>query len=187
MPNRKTGRTTTTATRTITDIARPVHGPWSVRPSLLSLLLALGTAIPANAQKYDQAKDSDMVTKDGVDFLRIATQGCGFGAICSHTVYDAAGNKVIIVTVESFKDPAAVNQSNPNGNVSFSTYTFPTLSKQAEYPYVRAKAKKVAMDIDSNELIRDGKLNEEAVNTFVLVNGMKFSQQRESIIRVISR
>lgn len=46
---------------------------------------------------------------------------------------------------------------------------------------------KLAKDIDSNELIRDGVLNEEAVNEFVLVNGMKFSQQRDGIIRVISR
>lgn len=128
-----------------------------------------------------------MVTKDGADYMRIETKGCGFGQTCAHHVYDAAGNKVIIVTIESFKDPAAVNQSNPNGNVFFGTYIFPTLNQKAEYAYARGKAAKLAKDIDSNELIRDGVLNEEAVNEFVLVNGMKFSQQRDGIIRVISR
>ncbi|HNI04118.1 MAG TPA: hypothetical protein PL010_05755 [Flavobacteriales bacterium] len=143
--------------------------------------------LPTAAQKYDQKKGSEMVTKDGVDFLRIETKGCGFSPMCSFNVYDAEGNKVIIVTVENFKDPAAVNQSNPEGIVRFSTYSFPTLDKQAEYAMFRIKAEKVAKEIDSNELILDGKLNEEAVNAFVLVHGMKFSQQRESIIRVISR
>jgi hypothetical protein len=158
----------------------------SVR-ALIALLLLLVAATPTTAQKYDQKKGSDMVTKNGVDFLKIETKGCGFGQTCAFNVYDAQGNKVIIVTMESFKDPAAVNQSNTDGNVFFSTYIFPTLNTKAEYAYVRGKAEKLAKDIDSNELIRDGMLNEEAVNEFVLVNGMKFSHQRDGVIRVISR
>jgi len=155
--------------------------------ALIPLILFLGLASPVSAQKYDQKKGSDMVTKDGVDFLKIETKGCGFGQTCAFNVYDAQGNKAIIVTMESFKDPAAVNQSNTDGNVYFSTYIFPTLNTKAEYAYVRGKAEKLAKDIDSNELIRDGMLNEEAVNEFVLVNGMKFSHQRDGVIRVISR
>lgn len=155
--------------------------------ALIALLLLLVVAAPATAQKYDQKKGSDMVTKDGVDFLKIETKGCGFGQTCAFNVYDAQGNKVIIVTMESFKDPAAVNQSNTDGNVYFSTYIFPTLNSKAEYAYVRGKAEKLAKDIDSNELIRNGMLNEESVNEFVLVNGMKFSHQRDGVIRVISR
>jgi len=179
---------TKTAIRTKKEIIDPLHRfrLCCVR-SFIALLLLLGAALPATAQKYDQKKDSDMVTKDGADYMRIETKGCGFGQTCAHHVYDAAGNKVIIVTIESFKDPAEVKQSNPSGNVTFSTYIFPTLDKKAEYAYVRAKAEKLAKDIDSNELIQDGLLNEEAVNEFVLVNGMKFSQQRDGIIRVISR
>lgn len=154
---------------------------------LLLWLFFLGLAVPATAQKYDQAKDSDMVTKDGKDYLKVETKGCGFDATCTHYVYDAAGAKVIIVTIDSFKDPAEVKQSNPNGNVTFSTYIFPTLDKRAEYAYVRGKAEKLVKDIDSNDLINEGLLNEEAVNEFVLINGMRFSQQRDGVIRVISR
>lgn len=157
-----------------------------VRP-LIALVLLLGAVVPATAQKYDQAKDSDMVTKDGKDYLKVETKGCGFDATCTHYVYDATGTKVIIVTIDSFKDPAEVKQSNPNGNVTFSTYIFPTLDKRAEYAYVRGKAEKLVKDIDSNDLIIDGLLNEEAVNEFVLINGMRFSQQRDGVIRVISR
>jgi hypothetical protein len=155
--------------------------------ALIPLILFLGLIVPATAQKYEQAKDSDMVTKDGKDYLKVETKGCGFDATCTHYVYDAAGTKVIIVTIDSFKDPAEVKQSNPNGNVTFSTYIFPTLDKRAEYAYVRGKAEKLVKDIDSNDLIIDGLLNEEAVNEFVLINGMRFSQQRDGVIRVISR
>lgn len=159
----------------------------SVLRNIAVLALVLGTAVSGTAQKYDQKKDSEIVTKDGVDYLRIETKGCGFTPDCAHHVYDAEGKKIIIVMIESFKDPAAVNQSNRDGNVSFSTYLFPTLDKKAEYVYVRAKADKLTKDIDRNDLIQDGLLNEEAVNEFILVNGMKFSQQRDGIIRVISR
>ena len=154
---------------------------------LLLWLFFLGVEVPATAQKYDQEKDSDMVTKDGVDHMRVETKGCGFGQTCAFNIYDSAGNKVIIVTMESFVDPAAVSQSNTKGTVNFSTYIFPTLNIKAEYAYVRGKAVKLAKDVDSNELMRDGMLNEEAVNEFVLVNGMKFSHQRDGVIRVISR
>ncbi len=176
------------ATCTMKEIIDPAH--WfrlvCVR-YLMPLIFFLGVVVPSSAQKYDQKKYSDIVTKDGVDYLKIETKGCGFGQQCAFHIYDAAGTKVIIVTMESFEDPAAVSKSDPEGTVRFSTYIFPTLEKKAEYAYVRGKAHKLVKDIDSNELIRDGMLNEEAVNEFVLVNGMKFSQQRDGIIRVISR
>ncbi len=158
----------------------------SSRALAIGLLLLCASA-PAFAQKFNQEKGSDMVTKDGAEYVRIETKGCGFGQLCSFNVLDATGNKVIIITMESFKDPATVMPSNPDGMVHFSTYTFPTLEKKAEYAYVRGKAVKLARDLDANDLIQNGTLNEKAANEFILVNGTKFSQQRESIIRVISR
>lgn len=154
---------------------------------LVPLLLVFGMTMPTMAQKYEQKKGSDMVTKNGVDYLRIETKGCGFGQPCTFHVFDATGQKVIIITMESFKDPAEVGPNDRDGQVYFSTYHFPTLDKKAEYASVRSKAEKLAKDIDSNGLFNDGILNEEAVNEFVLVNGSKFSQRRDNIIRVISR
>ena len=106
--------------------------------------------------------------------------------MCSFNIYDADGDRVIIVTMESFKDPAAVNQSNPEGYVRYSTYVFPTLDQKAEYAIVRSKPEKLVKDIDNNTLIEGGKLSSESVNEFVLVNGSKFSEQRSQIIRVIT-
>jgi len=155
--------------------------------AVIPLFLILGAATTSTAQKYEQKKGSDMVTKDGKEFLRMETKGCGFGQPCTFHVYDAAGTKVIIITMESFKDPAEVGPNDREGWVYFSTYYFPTLDKKAEYAFVRSKADKLAKDIDSNGLFQDGFLNMEAVNEFVLVNGTKFSQRRDNIIRVISR
>lgn len=150
------------------------------------LSVMVGLPLLTSAQKYKYDKKAEVVSKDGAAYLKVEKKGCGIGQLCSFNVYDDAGNKIMIVTMESFKDPAAVNQSNPEGYVRYSTYVFPTLDQKAEYAIVRSKPEKLVKDIDNNALIKEGKLNEESVNEFVLVNGSKFSEQRSQIIRVIT-
>ena len=153
----------------------------------LSLFVLFGSdAIAQKKDKYKYDEKTEMVSKNGSDYAKVTRRGCGFNAECIMSVFDAAGEKAIIVSMHSYVDPAAKSSSNPKGNVYYAEYLFPKLEKRAEYNMVRNKPDKLMKDIDKNGLMKDGKLDQAAAEEFVMIHGMKFSQERDRIIKVIT-
>jgi hypothetical protein len=67
--------------------------------------------------------------------------------------------------------------SNPEGIVRYYEYIFLVAKTKAEVEFLYIKEEKVAKSILKNNLIVNGKLNDKAVEEFILVHGTAFSER----------
>ncbi|MNY22517.1 hypothetical protein D3C86_1561350 [compost metagenome] len=81
---------------------------------------------------------------------------------------------------QDFNDSREVNNSNKNGRVTYFQVTFYHDKQQCEINPNMATYKGIAKCIVENDLIKDDAIDQEAENNFVLINGMKFSEQKRS-------
>jgi hypothetical protein len=79
-----------------------------------------------------------------------------------------------------FNNPSRITSGNPKGRVTYFEATFFNDGKKCEVDATGGK-KSVAKMIVENELILNNAVNEQAENTFVLINGMKFSEERNNM------
>lgn len=140
----------------------------------LFILLTSITSLLAQKPKYD--KKTNEVSVEGEHVFNII-RTCDFGQNCRFDVYDLAGERVMRINFLSFKSPVEVSSSNPTGNVDYLEFIFLESGKKAEYSIAPIHPKRVAAIIVSNNLIEEGKLNEEAVDEFILTNGTRFSER----------
>lgn len=140
----------------------------------LFILLTSITSLLAQKPKYD--KKTNEVSVEGEHVFNII-RTCDFGQNCRFDVYDLAEERVMRINFLSFKSPVEVSSSNPTGNVDYLEFIFLESGKKAEYSIAPIHPKRVAAIIVSNNLIEEGKLNEEAVDEFILTNGTRFSER----------
>jgi len=139
-------------------------------------VLLLSLPLAALAQKVNVDKKTNMVTVDKVYSFKIDRFDCGIGATnCHFDVSDTSGTKVLRINFREFKSFAERNASNPEGRIVYYEFVFLTSKTKAEINFVGGKEEKVAKAIVKNNLFLNGKLNEKAVEEFVLVNGTPFS------------
>lgn len=133
-----------------------------------------------NAQKVKLDSKTHQVTIDGVNSFKIERNGCGlFDAAgdCYFDVHDIDNNKIMRITLKDFKSPMERNSSNPDGKVIYFEFIFLASKTKAEIEIPALKEEKMAKYILKNELIVNGKLNDKAVEEFILVNGTAFSER----------
>lgn len=130
----------------------------------------------AQKPKYDEK--TKMVSLDGKDLFKLDRIGCGFGMVdCHYDIYDLQDNKIFRINFREFNSPVEVSSNNPKGRVTYFEFIFLASRQKAEVEELGIKQEKVAKMIIANNLIKDGKLDEKAVDEFILVNGTPFSER----------
>lgn len=128
------------------------------------------------SQKVDLNSKTNEVTVDGVHSFNIERSGCGFGMVdCHFDVFDTTGTKVIRINYRDFKSLVERQPSNPDGIVRYYEFIFLASKTKAEIEFMGIKEEKLAKTIVKNHLFNGGKLDEKAVEEFVLVHGTYFS------------
>ncbi len=141
---------------------------------LLALLLS---AFSAFSQKKKVTVDGDTIRINGESYAIIEKKGF---AAPTYTIKSMNGTPLMNWQFQDFNDPREANNSNPNGRVTYFQVTFFQDKQQCEVKPTMATEKGVAKCIVENELIKDGAIDQEVENNFVLINGMKFSRQQQS-------
>ena len=142
----------------------------------LILLLFITASCTTFAQKQKITVDEDTIRVDGVSFAILEKKT---PSAPSYTVKSMSGTPLMHWQFYDFNDPGEVSNSNTSGRVTYFQITFLGDKQQCEIRPVMANSKHVAKVIVENELIKNGAINQEAENNFVLINGMKFTEQKQ--------
>jgi hypothetical protein len=130
------------------------------------------------AQKVKLDSKTNMVTVDAVNSFKIERSGCGWGMPdCHFDVFDLDSNKVIRINYKEFKSPMERKASNPEGIVRYYEFIFLASKTKGEVEYMFIKEEKMAKSIVKYNLFTNGKLNDKAVEEFILVHGTDFSER----------
>jgi hypothetical protein len=95
---------------------------------------------------------------------------------------NADGKMLIVFKFASYRDPLLVSQSNTNGTQNYYEIKFfsdPVKESECRYMFLKGL---VSLVYDK-KLIVEGKLNEEKMEEFILINGSTFSRRRSELIR----
>jgi len=140
----------------------------------LSLLLPLF----GFSQDVDFDKKTNEITIDGKPTFKIDRQGCGFGDIeCYYKVLDLNGKFLFRANMREFNSPVEVSQANPKGRVIYLEFVFPETKQKAEIVFPGIKSEKVGKVIVKNGLIKEGALDQKAIDDFVFNAGTPFSER----------
>jgi hypothetical protein len=130
------------------------------------------------SQKIEVDDKTHEVKVDGKHSFNIERGGCGFGMPdCHFNVFDTEGTKVMRINYRSFNSLAEITSSNKQGTVDYYEFIFLASKTKAEITYMGIKEKALAKTIIENNLMSGGKLNDRAVEEFVLVHGAFFSNR----------
>ena len=151
---------------------------------MLMLAATLCLAGHLYAQKAEVNKNGELLS-DGKVIATIEKEGCGIvSPTCSFNVYNTDGDLLIIVMVLDYKDPSEVSSGNQDGTVRYLRYCFNGMGGHAELPDPASTVIKpihAAQSIVKWKLIRDGRLDEEAVRSFIQAYGTRFSERQEAL------
>lgn len=142
----------------------------------LSILL-FGLNSISFAQKQKVTLEEDTIKVNGVSYA-ILDKSAGLGF--DFKVKSLEGKDLFFLKFLDFNNPSRITSGNPKGRVTYFEATFFNDGKKCEVDATGGK-KSVAKMIVENELILNNAVNEQAENTFVLINGMKFSEERNNM------
>lgn len=144
-------------------------------------LLLLAFIFCASSLAFSQKKkvdiDGDTIKVDGASYAIIHKKGAGAPV---YTIRSMNGTALMHWQFLDFNDPNEVSKSNSSGRVTYFQVTFYNDKQQCEVRPNMATQKSVAKFIVENELIKDGAIDQEMENNFVLIHGMKFSDQKHN-------
>jgi hypothetical protein len=144
------------------------------------IIFALLFAVPffGIAQDVDFDKKTDEVIVDGSKVFKIERSGCGFGSVdCHYDIFDLEGNKLFKVNYRDFNSPVEVSKANPEGTVKYFEFVFFSSKQKAETDFTSIKEIHLAKFIVKNKLVKDGKINQPAVDEFVFSAGTPFADR----------
>ncbi|MFT6923148.1 MAG: hypothetical protein ACJA1C_002158 [Crocinitomicaceae bacterium] len=141
---------------------------------LLSTTLLFTSFLYSQTPEYE--KKTNKVKLDDVHLFDLI-RTCDNGQNCRFEIFDLSGKKIIRINHRSFKSLVEKTDTNPDGTVRYLEFIFLESGQKAEYDSSVIKQKRVAKLVVTNNLIKDGVLNEEAMNEFILVNGTPFSER----------
>lgn len=134
--------------------------------------LSIFFVFAANAQKVTFNEDTVLV--DGVSqFILLKGKGMSF----DFTVKNLKGEDLFFMQFLDFNNPNKISNSNPKGRVTYFEFTFFNDKQKCEHLGASTK-KGIAKFIVEQNLVKDQQVNQEAENKFVLINGMKFSEEK---------
>jgi hypothetical protein len=142
---------------------------------LLALIL-IGFQTVASAQKTKVTVDDDTIKVNEVPYaIMDKSPGLGF----DFKIKNLEGKDLFFMKFLDFYNPSRITSGNPKGRVTYFEVTFLNDGKKCEVS--SATKKGVAKMIIENDLIKENQVNTDAENTFVLINGMKFSEERNNM------
>ncbi|MDO7885224.1 hypothetical protein [Hymenobacter cheonanensis] len=151
--------------------------------NLLFLLAFSALATTSVAQKIKV--EGELITVDGQPYARIERDGCGaLNAGCMYYVKSLQNERLFIIKPLEFVDPATISASHPDGRTLYVQYIFTASRATTEtaYPSIMLlRALDIARKIYKAQLIKDGTLDQQAADAFVLANGMTFSERRREL------
>src|SRR5690554_758223 len=150
---------------------------------LTILITALVFSAVAFAQKAEVKKDK--ILSDGKSIAKIEKDGCGaLSPSCNFYVSSLGGEPLITVVALDMIDPMQSNAGNPEGKVRFLRFSFTGINGVAEIrnpAMLNTKPKDIAQSIVKARLIKDGKLDENAVLNFIQANGTYYTDRQREI------
>jgi hypothetical protein len=152
--------------------------PFAMKHLFCTLLISL-LSLGANAQKI--AVRQNLMTVDGQPYARLQANG---GALTSDQFYvnSLQGDRLFVVKLLTFNDPANASGSNPTGSTSYLQYVFPATGQIAETALPSLfRALSLARQLYPARLLKNGALDPQAVTEFVFVNGTPFSTRRQAL------
>jgi hypothetical protein len=155
-----------------------IHHPTPI--IMKSIILFAFVILPfcAFTQDVDFDKKTNELTIDGKPAFKIEREGCGFGDIeCYYKMLDLNGKFLFRANMREFNSPVEVSQSNPKGRVIYLEFVFPETKQKAEIVFPGIKSEKVGKVIVKNGLIKDGALDQKAIDDFVFNSGTPFSDR----------
>lgn len=121
--------------------------------------------------------DEDTIKVDGKPYAIFEkSKGLGF----DFTIKSMAGTELFFMQFLDFYNPSKVTTGNPKGRVTYFEVTFFNDKQKCEIDGSFTK-KSLAKFIVEKNLVVDGAVNQEAENKLILINGMKFSEERKSL------
>lgn len=157
-----------------------------MKKTLVLLACLTSFSLLSFAQKVDISKDNKIMV-DKTPIANIEKDGCGaFSIDCIYYISNLNDEPLITATAHSIILKSEISQYNPKGEVVFFRISFNGIDDVAEIPYT-LKAKSLAQTLVKAKLIKDNKLDENAVNNFVKSRGTTFSDkaERENTKKVI--
>lgn len=151
--------------------------------ALLCLLALSASATTVSAQKIKV--EGELITVDGQPYARIERDGCGaLTAGCLYYVKSLQNQRLFTIKPMEFVDPATISASHPDGRTMYVQYIFNASHATTEtaYPSIMLlRALDIARKIYKAQLIKDGTLDQQAADAFVLANGLTFSERRREL------
>lgn len=146
------------------------------------MLLALFVTTQAQKEKIKLAynkKTGIVSTETEPVFKVLEEKSAQLPTAKNYTIQNLEGKNLFILACNVFEDARERSQSNPSGEVIYYEVTFLNEKKdKVEIAYNTFM--NIMKVIYHSDLIKDGKLNPEAVELFVIKNGNKFGVQRDN-------
>lgn len=146
---------------------------------LIALLLAVGTTSFAQRQKVSVGNDGEMIV-NGDTVAYIEKEGCKLlSEECVFTIVDANNDLLITIRQESFTDKEQRSREFPNGTpTAYLVFSFRGWDEVAEVdsPF-SPKEDSIAKLVARHRLIKERRLDPEAVRQFITANGTRFSDR----------
>jgi hypothetical protein len=95
------------------------------------------------------------------------------------------GERLAIFNTQDYYDSKHITQGNPKGRVVYFDVTFMNDDMDKCETPINGFKKTLAKEIISNELVKDGALNEKAVKQYVSIHGKRFSEEKNRSTTVI--
>ncbi len=152
------------------------------------LLIGLLAMLPLLTRAQKVKIEGEKVTVDGADFALMEKDGCGtFSPNCNYTFKNLQGKPVLVIKRGIENVPSEVSPANPDGGIVYLDFNFLNSKQKGQLSRVRLKTEKIIERIVKAHLFKDGDLDEEAANNFVLINPLVYGiPKKEVIIQEVS-
>jgi hypothetical protein len=146
---------------------------------LFFTLLLSGLASGAFVQKI--AVQPNLITVDAQPYARFEPgdpEAVKFSSLYYLTTLQ--NERLLVVKVMSFHDPAAAWLQNPTGSTAYLQFFFPGTHTVVELPWSGEPLRPIelAREVYAARLLKNGKLDPQAVSDFALLNGRVYTERR---------
>jgi len=142
----------------------------------LLILLGVGMTFAQKSEFEFDKKNMQFSDASGVVFVLEKVKSMSVPGASNYYFNNTSGKQLILITLQRYETAKAVSQNNPNGTVIYYEMNFLGLDKKAEIDNYTVK--RIGQIIYERKLIVGGELNREAVNSFVMETGTRFSNNR---------
>lgn len=146
-----------------------------MKNKIILLLMACFFVASSFTDKQKITLDEDKIQVDGVAYAILEKTGPKLGS--SFRLKSLEGKDLVDFQFQEYNNPNQVSAGNSRGRVTYYSVTFLNDGQKCEVDFPGTK-KMLAKMIVENKLVRDNAVDVEAEKTFVLINGSRFTEDR---------